>query len=150
MPLLFSPWPIAVAAQSGTWSVFARSNAGIVGSNPTRVMDVYVRLFCVCAVLYVGSGLATGWFSSKESCRLCIGLRNWKSGHGQHRAVQPLTNGRTNEWMNEWMNLLHDPVRLYRTSLPIFSNSGSNQIKTLFYMKNDMHLRVCAISSVVH
>jgi hypothetical protein len=41
--------------------VFARSNAGIVDSNPTQGMDVYVRLFCVCIVLCVGSGLATGW-----------------------------------------------------------------------------------------
>jgi hypothetical protein len=30
------------------------------GSNPTRSMDVRVRLFCVCAVLCAGSGLATG------------------------------------------------------------------------------------------
>jgi hypothetical protein len=40
-------------------NVFARSNTGIVGSNPIRGMDVYVCLFCVC-VLCVGSGLATG------------------------------------------------------------------------------------------
>jgi hypothetical protein len=37
-----------------------RSKAGIVGSNPTQGMDVCVRLFCVCAVMCVGSGLATG------------------------------------------------------------------------------------------
>jgi hypothetical protein len=36
-----------VAARSEAWTVFARSNTGIVGSNPTRGMDVYVRLFCV-------------------------------------------------------------------------------------------------------
>jgi hypothetical protein len=42
------------------WTVFARSNSGIVGSNPTRGMDVCVRLFCVFAVLCAGSGLATG------------------------------------------------------------------------------------------
>jgi hypothetical protein len=41
-------------------SVFARSNAWIVCSNPTRGMDVCVRLFYVCVVLCVGSGLATG------------------------------------------------------------------------------------------
>jgi hypothetical protein len=39
-------------------NVFARSNTGVVGSNPTRGMYVCVRLFCVCAVLCVGSGLA--------------------------------------------------------------------------------------------
>jgi hypothetical protein len=31
-----------------------------VGTNYTRGMDVCVRLFCVCVVLCVGSGLATG------------------------------------------------------------------------------------------
>jgi hypothetical protein len=39
--------PITVAARSKAWTVFARSNAGIVGSNPTEDMHVYVRLFCV-------------------------------------------------------------------------------------------------------
>jgi hypothetical protein len=32
----------------------------IVGSNPTGGMHVCVRLFCVCVVLCVGGGLATG------------------------------------------------------------------------------------------
>jgi hypothetical protein len=49
-----------VAARPKAWTVFARSNAGIVGSNPTQRMDVCVRLFCVCVILCVGSGLATG------------------------------------------------------------------------------------------
>jgi hypothetical protein len=47
--------------RSKAWTVFARLNTGIVGSNPTRGMDVCVHLFCVCIVLCVGSGLATGW-----------------------------------------------------------------------------------------
>jgi hypothetical protein len=51
----FSPviWkePATVATQSKAWTVFARSNAGIVGSNPTQGMDVCVRLFCVCVAL---------------------------------------------------------------------------------------------------
>jgi hypothetical protein len=53
--------PVTVAALSAARNVFARSNAGIVGSNPTQGMDehVCVRLFCV-RVLCVGSGLATG------------------------------------------------------------------------------------------
>jgi hypothetical protein len=50
--------PVTVAARSKARTVFARSNAGVVGSKPTQCMDVYVRLFCVCAVL--GSGLPTG------------------------------------------------------------------------------------------
>jgi hypothetical protein len=62
---------ITVAARSKAWTVFVRSNTGIVGSNPTQGTDVYVRLFSVCVVPCVGSGLATGW-SSKETYRPCI------------------------------------------------------------------------------
>jgi hypothetical protein len=57
-PLLL---PITVAARSKAWTAFARSNAVIVGSNTTQGMDVFVRVFCVCVVLCVGNGLATGW-----------------------------------------------------------------------------------------
>jgi hypothetical protein len=48
--------PITV---SKVCTVFARLDAGIVGSNSTQSIDVYLRLFCVCIVLYVGSGVAT-------------------------------------------------------------------------------------------
>jgi hypothetical protein len=44
-------------------SLLACFNTGIVRSNPTWGMDVCVRLFGVCVVLCVGSGLATGWSS---------------------------------------------------------------------------------------
>jgi hypothetical protein len=53
--------PITVAERPNAWTVFPNSNAEIVGSNPTQGRDVYVRLFCVCVVLRVDSGLATGW-----------------------------------------------------------------------------------------
>jgi hypothetical protein len=46
--------PITAAAQSKAWTVYARSNTGIVGSNPTQGMDVCIVcvysmfvLFCV-------------------------------------------------------------------------------------------------------
>jgi hypothetical protein len=55
---------------------------GVVSSNPTQGMDVCVRLFYVCAILYVGSGLERGSSPSSESYRLCVGLRNCKSGQG--------------------------------------------------------------------
>jgi hypothetical protein len=55
--------PITVVARSKASTVFAHTNAVIVGSNPTQGMDVCMRLFCVCVVLCVGSGLATGWSS---------------------------------------------------------------------------------------
>jgi hypothetical protein len=41
----FLKLPIAVVSRSTAWTVFTRWNAGIVGSNPTRSMDVRVRLF---------------------------------------------------------------------------------------------------------
>jgi hypothetical protein len=41
-------------------AVFASSNAEAVGSNPTRGMYICVHLFCVCAVLCVDSGTASG------------------------------------------------------------------------------------------
>jgi hypothetical protein len=53
--------PIWVAARSKAWTVFAHSNTGVAGSNPNRGVDVCLRLFGVCVVLCVGSGLATGW-----------------------------------------------------------------------------------------
>jgi hypothetical protein len=53
--------PIRVAALSGAWTIFVHSHAGIMVSSPTRGMHVCVRLFCVCVVLCVGSGLVKGW-----------------------------------------------------------------------------------------
>jgi hypothetical protein len=44
---------ITLTARPKAWTVFARSNTGIVGSNPTQAMDVCVCLFCVCIVLCV-------------------------------------------------------------------------------------------------
>jgi hypothetical protein len=57
--------PITKAALSKAWNVFARSNTGIMGSNPTQGMDM-----CVYSVFVLGSILATGWSPSKESYRL--------------------------------------------------------------------------------
>jgi hypothetical protein len=55
--------PVTVAERSKAWTVFARSEAGIVGSNPTQDMDVWCvcAFFCVYVVLCLGRGLATGW-----------------------------------------------------------------------------------------
>jgi hypothetical protein len=42
-----------------------------------------VRLFCVCVVLCVGSGLATGWSPIQGvQPTVYIGSRKWKSGQG--------------------------------------------------------------------
>jgi hypothetical protein len=61
-----------------------------------RGFESHSRHGCLCAfILCVGRGLATGWSPSKESYRLCIGLRNWKTGHGPtegRRAVDECMN----------------------------------------------------------
>jgi hypothetical protein len=40
-------------------TVFPRSNTGIVGSNPARGIDVFLRVFYVCTVLCEGIGFRT-------------------------------------------------------------------------------------------
>jgi hypothetical protein len=40
-------------------TISARANTEVLGLDPTRSMDVCVRLFCVRVVLCVDSGLAT-------------------------------------------------------------------------------------------
>jgi hypothetical protein len=82
--------PITVAAWSKAWTAFARSNSGVISSNPTRGMDVCVRLLCVCVVLCVGSGLAMGWSPVQEILPTVCGLRNWKAAKAQQSAVEPL------------------------------------------------------------
>jgi hypothetical protein len=55
--------PVTVAARSKAWTVSARLDAGIVGSNPIKDINIWcvcVRLCCVCVVLCLGSGLETG------------------------------------------------------------------------------------------
>jgi hypothetical protein len=60
--LWFKNGRLTVAEQSKACTVFVRSEAWIVGSNPTQDMDVWcMRLFCVCVVLCLGRGLATSW-----------------------------------------------------------------------------------------
>jgi hypothetical protein len=38
---------ITVAALTEVWIVFAHSNSGLMGSIPSRGMDVFLRLSCV-------------------------------------------------------------------------------------------------------
>jgi hypothetical protein len=70
-------WPITVAARSKAWTVFARSNTGIVGSNPTRCLNICVRVFCIC-VLCIGSCLVTDWSPAQGVLPTVHRLRNWK------------------------------------------------------------------------
>jgi hypothetical protein len=80
--------PITVAARSKAWTVFSHSNTGIVGSNSTQGTDVCLRLFCVCVVLCVGSGLATGWSHIQGVLPTVYGIRNWKSCQSPTKGLQ--------------------------------------------------------------
>jgi hypothetical protein len=71
-----------VAAQSKAWTVFARSNTEIVGSNPNQGMEVciYSELVLPC----VGSGFATGWTPAQR-----VPPTVWGSvGTRAHTAIQ--------------------------------------------------------------
>jgi hypothetical protein len=80
--LLVSCWPVTLAARSKAWAVFACLKTGIVGSNPTRGMDVCVRLFYVCVVLCTGSGLATGWSPIQGVLPTVCRINKLKNGQG--------------------------------------------------------------------
>jgi hypothetical protein len=74
------------------------SHTPTLGSRVRNPLEAWmsVCVSCVSDILWVGSGLATDWSSPfKESYRLCIGLRNWKSGQGPKKVVEPL--------MNDWI-----------------------------------------------
>jgi hypothetical protein len=84
--------PITVAVRSKAWTVVARSDAGIEGSNPTQSMDVCVY---VCSVFVLSCvsvvALWRAYHSSKESYRLYKKwLRNWRRGQGPVRAVRAI------------------------------------------------------------
>jgi uncharacterized membrane protein len=84
--------PITLVARSKAWTVFARSNAGIVGSNPAWGMDVCVCIYSVfvLACVYVES-LRRADHSSKESYRLCKKrLRKWRRGQGPTKVCRAI------------------------------------------------------------
>jgi hypothetical protein len=82
--------PIAVATRSEVLTVLVRSNIGIVGSNPTQGMDVYVLLFYVCVVLCVGSGLATDWSLVQGVLPTVYRIKNLKKRpRSNKKAVEP-------------------------------------------------------------
>jgi hypothetical protein len=77
--------PVTVASLSKASTVFARSDAGIVGSNPTQGMDVwsmYMCLFFVCAGLCLGRDLATSWSLVQGVIPNVNKSGDWKSGQG--------------------------------------------------------------------
>jgi hypothetical protein len=51
--VLYGSGPITVVSRSEAWTVFARSNTGVVRSNPTRDMDFFVCVYSVFVLLCV-------------------------------------------------------------------------------------------------
>jgi hypothetical protein len=91
---------LTVTARSNVWTVFARLNAGIVGSNSTQGMDVCVCVYpvFVLSCVYVGA-LRLADHSSKDSYRLCKkDYETEEEARAQQRTVGPLTN----EWNRIW------------------------------------------------
>jgi hypothetical protein len=73
---LKSPSPITLVARSKAWTVFAGSNSGIVGSDPTQAW-MSVCVYSVFVLVCVGSGLAMGWSPIQGVLPTVFGLRNW-------------------------------------------------------------------------
>jgi hypothetical protein len=102
--------PITEAAWCKAWTAFARSNTGIVGSNPTWDMNVCVRLFCVCVVLCAASGLLTGWSPVQEVLPTMWKIKNLKK--------RPSSNNcRATDIMKVWncsLNAVYKPTFKWR------------------------------------
>jgi hypothetical protein len=73
------PMPITMAARSKAWTGF----------------ESHSRHGCLCVVLCVGSGLATGWSLIRGVYHVKI-LRNWRKGQGPTKDCRA-----SDEWMNE-------------------------------------------------
>jgi hypothetical protein len=57
------PYSAGRGSRVKAWAVLARLDAAIVGSNPTRGMDVYmyVYVYSMFVLSYVSRGLAMSW-----------------------------------------------------------------------------------------
>jgi hypothetical protein len=53
-------------------------------------MDVCVLLFCVCVVLCLGIGLATGWFPVQGVQPNVYRPRNWKRGQNPTKGCRAI------------------------------------------------------------
>jgi hypothetical protein len=84
---IFTRWIHRSRPQRPRGLRLAHSNTGVVGSNPTRSMDVCLLLFCVHVVLCVGSGLATGRSSVQGALKTMHRIKKPKRGQGPKRAI---------------------------------------------------------------
>jgi hypothetical protein len=92
--------PVTVAARPRAWTVFARSDAVIVGSNPTQGMDVgvWMRLFCVCVVLCIGTDHATGWSPVQVVLPPEYKIKKLNSGQGPTKGCRDIKKSISCNW----------------------------------------------------
>jgi hypothetical protein len=105
-----SQWP-----RSKAWNVFARSNAEIVGSNPTQGMDVCLRLFRVCVVL-CRQRPCVGLIPRPRSPTDCLRLMNWNESKRFTDALR--SKWEQQEWMDGWMDGWMDRQTQFLTTNP--------------------------------
>jgi hypothetical protein len=82
-----------VAARSKACTVFALSNAGIIGLNPNQDMDVCVCIYTLSLPCVYVAVLRRADHSSKESYCLCKKYyETEEEARAQQRSVEPLMN----------------------------------------------------------
>jgi hypothetical protein len=122
--------PITASARSEVWTVFARLNTGVVGSNPTARMDVCVCLNCIYAVLCASSGLATCVDPpSKLFYWLCKKIKKLKKRPRPKRAVKAQRKkGKRTVWPNyttgHWVPF-SSPSTTRRATVDIFGPAST-------------------------
>jgi hypothetical protein len=84
--------PVMVAKQSKAWTVFTCQTLWSWVRIPLRawMFGVYMCLFCLCAVLCLGRGLATSWSLVQGVLPIVNRSGNWKEAraHKGCRAIQ--------------------------------------------------------------
>jgi hypothetical protein len=87
-----------VVARSKAWIVVARSNAGIVGSNPTQSIDVCVCVYSMFVLSCMkAAALRRADHSSKESYHLCKNdYENEEDSRARQKGCRAI-----DDWKNE-------------------------------------------------
>jgi hypothetical protein len=87
-----------MAERSVAWTVFVRSDTGVVGLNPTRGMDVYLCLFCLCCPVLTQRP-CSGLIPRPRNPTDCVWLKNCKNrGQGPSRNVAPTDDDDDEVW----------------------------------------------------